>query len=108
MNKYYLKRLLSAIFIIAVILGGFFVSYDIYANIFRFYYLLFYVVGCIIIIPIFLRVYWYIRLKRETRTPSKLAEVYIDHAKELVTDKEKILTKIVSNIIELGGDIIEK
>jgi hypothetical protein len=108
MNKYYLKRLLSAIFIIAVILGGFFVSYDIFANIFRFYYFLFYLVGCIIIIPTFLRVYWYIKSKRETRTPSKLAEVYIDHAKDLVTDKEKMLSNITSTIIELGGDIIEK
>lgn len=108
MNKYYLKRLLSAIFIIAVIAGGFFISYDLVGNNFRFYYFLFYVVGCIIIIPIFLRIYWYVKLKRETRKPSKLTEVYIDHVKDLVTDKEKILTKIAFNIRELGGDIIEK
>ncbi len=108
MNRYYLKRLLSAVFIIAIIVGGVFISYDIVGNTFRFYYFLFYVVGCIIIIPTLLRIYWYIKLKRETRKPSKLTEVYIDHAKELVTDKEKILTKIVSTIRELGGEIIEK
>ena len=108
MNKYYQKRLLSAFFIIIVLLGGFFISYDVVANRFRFYYFIFYVVGCIVIIPTALRIYWYFKTKRETRNPSKLTEIYIDHAKDLVTDKEKMLTNILSNIRELGGEIIEK
>ncbi|MBY9001709.1 MAG: hypothetical protein KGD64_12400, partial [Candidatus Heimdallarchaeota archaeon] len=75
-SKYYLKRIVSIVFILAVILGGFFLSYDVVENEFKFYYFIFYVVGCIVIIPSLLRIYWYIKLKRESRTPAKLTEVY--------------------------------
>jgi len=112
MNKYYQKRLLSSIFIsagiVGVIVGGYFFSYDMETYRFRLAYFIVYVFSWSIIIPAFLLVYWYIKSERETRKSSKLAEVYIDHAKELVTDKEKMLAKIVSNIRELGGNIIEK
>ncbi|MCG3223290.1 MAG: hypothetical protein H7647_02405 [Candidatus Heimdallarchaeota archaeon] len=112
MNKYYQKRLLSSIFIsiciIGVIVGGAFFSYNKVEDTFRISYIIIYVFGCVIVIPTFLRIYWYIKLKREASKPSTLTEIYIDHAEELVTDKEKILTKIVSNIRELGGEIIEK
>ena len=112
MNKYYKKRFLSSIFIgvciVGVIVGGALFSYDSVGNTFKTYHIIIYSFGCIVVIPFFLRTYWYFKLKRETREPSKLAEVYIDYAKELVTDKEKMLNKITSKIRELGGEIIEK
>ena len=93
MNRYYLKRFLSSLVIIAIIVGGVFVSYDFNISQFRFYYFLFYVFGLSIIIPTYILVYWFIKRKRETHKPSKITEVYIDHARDLVTDKEKILAK---------------
>ncbi|MHA1591059.1 MAG: hypothetical protein ACTSUP_00980 [Candidatus Heimdallarchaeaceae archaeon] len=108
MNKYIIKRLLSSFVIIAILVGGVFISYDFVHNNFRFYYFLGYFIACLVIIPTGLRVYWFIKQKRETLKPSKLQEVYIDHARELVSDKEKLILNYASEIKEIGGKIYEQ